>query len=311
MSLLSAAAGVALIAAGLVCILVPLAVHFGFRAPRLREQGTPGGLGLGYRALSISTRRGRRLFAWLIPGGSARTLVLLHGWGSNAEQMLPLAAPLCRAGLNLLLMDARNHGRSDSDTFSSLPRFAEDLEHALDWLRAEQPALAAQQLAVAGHSVGAGAVLLAATRHPAIDAAISIAAFAHPAEVTARFLAHLPLPRLAVTLVARYVEWLIGCRFDAIAPMHTIARVRCPVLLVHGSADRTVPLDDARRILANRGSEAVRLLEVPDARHDSVDQVEAHAGELVAFLDRCLAAVPAHGGEAQARLQRSPALHHA
>jgi pimeloyl-ACP methyl ester carboxylesterase len=41
--------------------------------------------------------------------------------------MLPIAAPLRRAGLNVLRVDARNHGGSDSDTFSSLPRFAEDL----------------------------------------------------------------------------------------------------------------------------------------------------------------------------------------
>ena len=44
--------------------------------------------------------------------------------------MLLAAAPLRRAGLNALLCGARNQGQNDSDTFSSLPRFAEDLNQA-------------------------------------------------------------------------------------------------------------------------------------------------------------------------------------
>ena len=51
--------------------------------------------------------------------------------------MLPLAKPLQTAGYALLFFDARSHGRSDGDTFASLPRFAEDLEQAVDWLQAQ------------------------------------------------------------------------------------------------------------------------------------------------------------------------------
>ena len=48
----------------------------------------------------------------------------------------------------------------------------------------------------------------------------------------------------------RHVQRTIGTSFDAIAPLHTLARVRCPVLLVHGTADATVPFEDARRLAA-------------------------------------------------------------
>lgn len=287
-------AGAALLVSGTLCMVLPLAVHFGFRAPRVEPNATPADHGLAYQGVTIPTRRRRRLAGWLVPGPDAApnwrghcTIVMLHGWGSNAAHLLPLAEPLARAGFNLLLVDARNHGRSDGDTFSSLPRFAEDLEQAIEWLRANHPSRAAR-IGVVGHSVGAGAVLLAATRHRAIDAAISLSAFAHPREVTARFLAHTPLPRWTVALVARYVEWLIGYRFDAIAPLNRIARVRCPVLLVHGSADRTVPLSDAARIHRNRADARVRLLEVPGADHDSTDRIEQYAPALVSFLDETL-----------------------
>ena len=214
---------------------------------------------------------------------------MLHGWGSNAEQMLPIAAPLRRAGLNVLLLDARNHGQSDSDTFSSLPRFAEDLGQAIAWLKRHQPGRA-RQIAVLGHSVGAGAALFEATRNPDIAAVISIGAFAHPAEVTQRTLRRLRLPRFVTLLVIRYVEWVIGHRFEAIAPVNTVCWITCPVLLVHGREDQTVPVEDARRIAAQCRAPNVRLLEIAGAGHDSTDQIERHAGELLRFLDDSWAA---------------------
>jgi pimeloyl-ACP methyl ester carboxylesterase len=197
--------------------------------------------------------------------------------------MLPLAVPLRRAGLNLLLFDARNHGRSDADSFSSLPRFAEDLGAALAWLKQRHPRRSAR-VAVLGHSVGAGAALFAASRNRDIAAVISIAAFADPAEVTARYLAPLYLPRWVTTLVIRYVEWVIGHRFDTIAPVRSIRQVTCPVLLMHGQADTLVPVEDARRILTQAQGQGARLLEVPGAGHDSVDRIEDHLDAILAFL---------------------------
>jgi pimeloyl-ACP methyl ester carboxylesterase len=265
--------------------VIPLGVHLGFRAPRLREVQTPADFGLSFEAVRIPTVRGRSLFGWwLAAPPCARTVVVLHGWGSNAEMMLPIAAPLRRAGLNVLLVDARNHGQSDGDTFSSLPRFAEDLGSAIAWLRREHP-LGAVKIAALGHSVGAGAVLLEASRSNAISAVISIAAFADPAVVTERYVRHLRLPRWVVRLVIRYTEWLIGFRFEHIAPANTICRVRCPVLLVHGKADRTVPVDDARLIINGCPLPHLRLLEIEGADHGSTEEVERHIGALLRFLD--------------------------
>ncbi|MGB5734756.1 MAG: alpha/beta fold hydrolase [Thiohalocapsa sp.] len=279
-----------------VVALIPAGVHLGFRAPRIREIGSPADFGLDYQQVRIATVRGRHLFGWLLPSpGSPRSVVVLHGWGSNAELMLPLAAPLHRAGLNVLLCDARNHGNSDGDNFSSLPRFAEDLNSAIAWLQRYQPD-SAKRIAVVGHSVGAGATLFEASRNPAISAVVSIAAFAHPAEVTERYLRHLHIPRPVTKLVIRYVEWIIGHRFDAIAPINTCPKIPCPVLLVHGMQDQTVPIVDARRIAANcpgKGTGAtVHLLEIEDARHDSTEAIERHVGGLLRFLDESWATNP-------------------
>ncbi len=123
----------ALLAAGWLGL--NFAIRRGLRAARISEGADPGDL--PWRQVRIPTANDKRLFGWFIPAAEqAPALVVMHGWGGNAEMMLPLAAPLHAAGYTLLLLDARCHGRSDSDSFASLPRFAEDIEAALVWLAA-------------------------------------------------------------------------------------------------------------------------------------------------------------------------------
>ena len=264
-----------------------LAIRRGFRAPRVVERGDPSQLGLPFREVSIPTANNRRLFGWFVPAscnGPAPAVALLHGWGGNAEMMLPLAPPLQRAGYSVLLFDARNHGRSDSDSFSSMPRFAEDLDHALDWL-ARQPDVDARALIALGHSVGAAAVLLAASRRRDLAAVVSIASFAHPYSMMRRYLDTYRIPQWPLgAYINWYVQRVIGHRFDAIAPTTSIRKIGCPVLLVHGADDTTVPAGDAGAIHAQRAGDHVRLLVLPGS-HESFDEAQVHFEELIGFLD--------------------------
>jgi pimeloyl-ACP methyl ester carboxylesterase len=265
-------------------LLFHLAIQLGFRAKRLREQSDPGALGLPFEVVAIPARARKPLFGWWLPAdGGDHAVVILHGWGSNAEQMLPLAAPLHGAGFHVLLFDARNHGRSPGASFSSLPRFAEDLDAAIAWLQARQ-APAARCITVIGHSVGAGAALFSASRRDDLTAVVSLSAFAHPRWVTERYLRHLHLPACVIRLVARYVEWVIGHRFETIAPMNTIKRIPCPVLLVHGEADRAVPVSDARVIARAGAPGGLELLVIPGADHDASDHIPDYSAHLVDFL---------------------------
>ncbi|MCF8169411.1 MAG: alpha/beta fold hydrolase [Rhodoferax sp.] len=200
----------------------------------------------------IPTQNRRRLFAhWMPQDQSQQVLgvaVLLHGWGGNGSQLMPAAKVLHAQGWNVLLPDARSHGLSDKDTFSSLPRFAEDLDAALDWSLAHE-ATAQHRLVVLGHSLGAAAAILAASRRKDVSALVSVSAFAHPEQVMRRWLAAYHIPFWPVGwLVNRYIERVIGYRFDDIAPVVRIGLVASPVLLVHGIRDDIVPLDCAIRL---------------------------------------------------------------
>ncbi len=266
------------------------ALHRGLAPAATVAGARPVDLGLRAREVRIDGPRGSRLFGWYLPvdplvvgAGLHPAAVLLHGWGGNASDLLPAARALHSGGHSVLLLEARNHGRSERSGTSSLPAFADDLEHALDWLGA-QPGVDARRCVALGHSVGAAAVLLVASRRPGLAAAVSVSSFAHPEQVMRRWLAAYRVPYWPLGwLVNRYVERVIGARFARIAPLATLPRARCPVLLVHGRQDTTVPVSDAQVLWQARGGADVTLLE-RDGTHEHFDDMDALAGEILAFL---------------------------
>ena len=303
-------AGAATLAGGRA--LVHWGIRRGLAAPRVPHHTEPGVLGLAFETLRIDTENGKSLHAWFIPGparaavadadaataaareeaeippAAAPAVLVMHGWGGNAALMLPLARPLHEAGYATLFVDARCHGASDDDSFASLPRFAEDTEHAFAWLSAREGVDPAR-IALLGHSVGAGAVLFAASRTPQVAAVVSVAAFSHPAAMMRRWLAAKRIPEKPIgRYILDYVQKTIGHRFDDIAPVTTIARIRRPVLLVHGADDEVVPIDEAMQIYAMRGDTPVELMTLT-GDHESFADLEHHMGRLVGFLDRSIA----------------------
>ncbi|MDZ4239247.1 MAG: alpha/beta fold hydrolase [Hydrogenophaga sp.] len=257
-------------------------------APTATVAGTqPGELGLHARSVHLDGPNSLRLFAWYVPPltqpNPAPAVALMHGWGGNASTLLPAAQALHAAGYAVLLPESRNHGRSSRDDHSSLPRFADDLDRALDWLAA-QPEVNPQRLAALGHSVGGAAVLLVASRRPGLAAAVSVGAFAHPEQVMRRWLAAYRVPYWPLGwLVNRYVEWVIGTRFSRIAPLATLAQARCPVLLLHGAQDTTVPLADAQALIAQRGTAQARLLAL-NGTHEAFADPAAAERAVLEFL---------------------------
>lgn len=278
--------------------LAHLGIVRGLRAPRVPHAHLPNPFGLApdrIQQVHIPTTGGKRLTGWwVLPPGCATpapAVLVMHGWGSNAAMMGPVVPPLHEAGFGVLLIDARCHGHSDDETFTSMPRFAEDIASGLAWLR-RQPNVNTRRLALLGHSVGAAAALLHAAHHDDVRAVVSLSAFAHPAEVMRRFMAEKRIPHAPLGwYVLRHVQRVIGTTFDKIAPLNTLAAVRCPSLLVHGIGDRTVPVEDAYRLLA--ASSQARLLLV-DGDHDLREALAPHARALVAFLSTAFEAAPEH-----------------
>jgi pimeloyl-ACP methyl ester carboxylesterase len=80
---------------------------------------------------------------------------------------------------------------------------------------------------------------------------------------------------------------VIGTRFDPIAPQATLAQARCPVLLLHGRQDSTVPPADARALMLRRGAARATLLEL-DGTHEGFTQPAEAEQAVLDFLARTL-----------------------
>ena len=276
------------------------AIHFGFRAPRLPNRQTPEDWGLRYQGLALPSEQGGQLAAWFVPGRAQckTTVVLLHGWGANKGLMMPLVPPFHALGMHVLLVDAHNHGDSAKRGVSTMPKFAQDLASAVHWLKAQSPEQA-QSVVVLGHSVGAAATLLAASRGLAVDGVISLASFAHPRWMMRRQLRRVQWVPGLVGLITRYVQWVIGHRLAAIAPIETVKRIDCPVLLMHGDQDQVIPTSDHQALcLACQNQPNAHCVTVPDADHASIEKIQTHFDAIERFL---ITALPTHDGAVRAK----------
>ena len=238
--------------------------------------------------VTITTGSGATLRGWLREPALAResdrpgpVALVVHGWGSSAADMVPVSQPMLDAGLRVLLLDARGHGRSDDVGPATMPTFAADLGSALGWLR-RQPWVDPERIVLVGHSVGAGAALLVAAEDHAIAAVVSLSSMAAPREFMARQL-RTRLPDPLVRLALRYVEHVIGHRYVEFSPLYTISRSTAPVLLVHGALDTTVRLEDAERLHA-RNPDRSTLVVLPQADHADLASIEEAEPALLRFL---------------------------
>lgn len=250
-------------------------------APDVETVDLPGPAGRTLRGLVLRAER------------ATGTALAVHGWGGSAADLLPVGRLLQDEGLDVLLLDARGHGRSDDTPLTSMPHFAEDVAAAVRWWRTAD--LSPDRLLLVGHSVGAGACALVARDEADVAGLVLIASMAHPREAMRRLLTGAGAPRVTTAPALRLVEGLIGHRFDAFAPRRVLPLLDIPVLLVHGERDATIPVADALALAA--AARDVELVVVPDAGHSDLDAVPAVA----VALRRLLARTPvrtAHGSAA-------------
>lgn len=246
------------------------------------ERTTPGDLGLAGRHVYIDAPHGKQLHGFWIPvGRPAPAVVVMHGWGANASLMLPLAVPLHGAGFHAFFVDARGHGMSEEDDYASMPRFSEDLDAAVDWVRAQE---LVTRLGVVGHSIGAAAAILATARDESnrIDCLVAVSGFADVWEVMMESSRLGTMPAAAAWAVRRTMEYVLGASLDTIAPERHIGRVGVPTMIVHGDQDEVVGVHHAFRLAEAAGTAEVRI--VAGGTHADLPGFEAKLGPILGFL---------------------------
>jgi hypothetical protein len=195
----------------------------------------------------IGTDDGLNLRAlYRAPRGQKLVIVFFHGNGDDLAGAMAATRMLGGAGYGLMLSEYRGYGGNPGSP--SEVGLYRDGEAALSWL--EGKGIPPGRIVLMGNSLGSGIATELAMRYP-VAALVIVSGFTSLADVAAAQMWMFP------------VRWLLRDRYENAAKL---PRVAAPTLLLHGTADRLIPPDHARRLkdAARRGT----LQLVPDTGHE-------------------------------------------
>jgi len=230
--------------------------------------------------------------AWRAPAPSLASVVFLHGFGEHSGLYHRLGDALTAAGIDLWALDEIGHGLSDGPraVIESIDDLVQNGRRLTALADAAEPG---RPIFLAGHSLGAAAAAVSASRDPSayrglilsgaplspLDWVTDLSADGDgatlsldPAELSADpfYLDELENDPLAFT-GAEGAGALLSTLPPAWTELRaTFSRIALPVLFVHGAQDPIVPADIARAwsALVPDG----RLAEFAGARHDVLNE---------------------------------------
>ena len=212
----------------------------------MRRQGLAYLEGRPHEEWTITAADGTRLQAgfWPADAPTGKTVLAVHGHRCSGKLEYGMFAPFYHAlGFNVLLPDDRAHGESGGTWigFGWL-----DKDDCLAWAAEAARRIPGCRVLLHGISMGAATVLMAAGQDacpPCVEAVAADCAYSSAWEQFALQVKNmLHLPPFPVLYLASLVNRLLaGYWFRQPDTAAWAARIRVPVLLIHGTADTYVP----------------------------------------------------------------------
>lgn len=249
---------------------------------------TPNGGGIGPstpfradtppRAIDIRVAVGppaATIAGWVLSPSDERdvrgTIVLLHGIRMDRLALLGFAREFVDHGYRSVLIDVRGHGESTGTHLTYGTVEARDVSQVLD---AVETRFGRTPTFVFGHSYGGAVALHVAATDARVHAVVAVSAFASVRRVVTDY------ERKYVPALEPWIpeSWLSAAVNDAAdlaefdpeqSPESAAARIRVPLLLIHGTGDTQVPPSHAQE-LAFAARDHAELLLLPGDTHDSV-----------------------------------------
>ena len=205
--------------------------------------------------------------------GDGPTVLLVHGWSGSAMDMVPLAEMLADAGYRAVAFDMPAHGATPGDRSSLgewvdiLPRLAEEC---------------GELHSIIGHSLGAGAVVLALEAGLQAKGAILFAPPLGPGYFIYRLRQFIGLPEERAPGMEQQLAQTVGREMGYFDSARAVSSLEMPAIIFHDPTDREVPWEHAEAINRNwRGSRLieasglghVRILRSPQLLKQAVDFV--------------------------------------
>lgn len=226
--------------------------------PSAELKATPAAVELAYEEVWLPMPVGK-VHGWWIAASNpaAPVLFYLHGNGSNLGDLVGRARRFHDLGLAVFLIDYRGYGRS-AGPFPTERRVYEDAEAGWQYL-VQTRQIAPDQIHVFGQSIGGAVAIDLGTHHANAGSIIVESTFTSMREMVDYSFPLLPVP----------VDWLLTQRFDSLSKVRWL---QVPILLIHGTADRTVPVAMSQTLFAAAASPK-QIWFVPNADHNDVAQI--------------------------------------
>ncbi|MEA5534995.1 alpha/beta hydrolase [Crocosphaera sp. XPORK-15E] len=228
---------------------------------------TPTDLGLNYEDvwLSVLTPQGKveKIHGWWIraTSSSQKVLLYLHGNGGNISYNLGPIKSFQEAGFSVLIIDYRGYGRSQGD-FPTESEIYRDAQVAWDYL-IEQRKVKPQNIFLYGHSLGGAVAIDLGVRKPQAAGIIVENTFTSMRDM---------MDYLGSFYQLFPADLILHQRFDSLSKLRLL---QIPLLLIHGTSDRTVPAYMSERLF-KAATVPKKLFLVPNANHNNVGAI---AGE--------------------------------
>jgi pimeloyl-ACP methyl ester carboxylesterase len=274
-----------LIAVVLIVILFFIIVK-SFNNPAPKNDRSPLDEGIGFDEIFIPTKNEKKIYSWWIPSGNSEVcVILMHGWGKNASLMMPYIKNLHAKGYNLIAFDSRNHGDSDKDGHSSLIKFAEDISACIDYVKANKAAESVRVYLI-GLSIGGAASIYAASTDNRIGKIVTVGAPSNPADVMRKHLRNKRIPNIMLSMVFKYLEFKVGKKFKDLSAAGNIAKTKAKLLLIHGTNDKVVPVEQAGLILKASNKNQADLWEIKGKGHSNCHYEKEFWNRLARFFEK-------------------------
>ena len=149
--------------------------------------------------------------------------------------------------------------------------------------------------------MGASVAILGAARRPDIRAVVADSPFATHEDIVTHAIERVTrLPgRQVARLADTFLQWRAGYRHRDVRPVAEVAAIAPrPLLIIHGSADRTIPVEHAYRLYAAAGTpKELWIGEGADHCGTYFLDRPAYCARVAAFFERALGAAEAHGAK--------------
>lgn len=169
------------------------------------------------------------------------SVLLVHGWGGHAAQMLPLATALREQGMHVVIVEMPAHGHSKGSK-STLPQFARALSFTAIKLASE----GRQLRTLVAHSLAASASAYAVSRGLVTERLVLIAPPASPHAFTRLFATFFNIDEPTRHMMQDHIEVNEGVRMADFEPPSVGPGMNLPVLIAHDSADSVNSLIDGQ-----------------------------------------------------------------